>query len=164
MQLVTLNKETDLRAVVSRLYPGLTAARRRSVEAALLKANPSLSTSEGFQSGALVSVPDLPDLKLKTAAGKNPTADMVETLKAAVASYQELLSANLDAARADIERQRELLRRSDVAGAIRSDPSARPLATGLARNLDTRRKALVDEKTSLDKVFTRIVKDLDGLV
>lgn len=163
MRLVALNKETDLGTVVNRLYPELSAARRRTVEAALLKANPSLSTSEGFKSGALLSVPDLPDLKLKTTAGKDPAADMVETLKAAVESYQELLSANLNAARVDIERQQVLLHRTDVAGAIHVDPNAQPLAASLERNLDTRRKALDDEKNGLDAVFKRIVADLDGL-
>ena len=164
MRLVTLHRETDLSSVVNRLYPNLTAGRRRTVEAALLKANPSLSTSQGFKSGTLVSVPDLPDLKLKTATGTDPTADMVDPLKAAVESYQELLSANLDAAQTDLERQQELLRRTDVAGAIHGDPDAVSLAASLERNLDARRKALEDEKKNLDGVFTRIVKDLDGLL
>jgi len=163
MRLVALNRETDLRAVVNRLYSGLTAARRRTVEAALLKANPSLTSGEGFKPGALVNVPDVSNLKLNTAAGKDPTEDMLGTLKAAIEAYQKVLFADLDGAGADIERQQELLRRTDVAAAVRADPSAPPLAASLERNLDTRGKALQDEKKRLDAVFTKIVKDLDAL-
>lgn len=163
MRLVALNRETDLSAVVNRLYPELTAARRRTVEAALLKANPSLASSQGFKPGALVNVPDVSDLKLNTAAGKDPTEDMLGTLKVAVEAYQKVLFADLDGARADIERQQELLRRTDVAAAIHADPSAPPLAASLERNLDTRSKVLEDKKKSLDAVFTKIVKDLAAL-
>jgi hypothetical protein len=162
MRLVALNRETDLGAVVNRLYPELTAGRRRTVEAALLKANPSLTSGERFKPGVLVYVPDVSGLKSNT-AGKDPTEDMLGVLKTAADAYQKVLFANLDGAQADIERQQELVRRADVAAAIRADPSAQPLAASLERNLDARRKDLSDKKKRLDAVFTKMAKDLDTL-
>jgi hypothetical protein len=162
MRLVALNRESDLGAVVNRLYPELTAARRRTVEAALLKANPSLTSSEGFKPGALVYVPEVSGVKSNT-VGKDPTEDLLGVLKTAVEAYQKVLFSNLEGAQADIQRQHELVRRTDVAAAIRADPSAQPLAASLERNLEARSKDLADQKKRLDAVFTRMAKDLDAL-
>lgn len=163
MRLVALNRETGLGELVNRFYPDLTAARRRTVEAAFLKANPSLGSPEGFKPGALVNVPAVSGLKLATAAGKDPTEDMVGTVRGAVEAYQNVLFANFEGARADLEQQQALLRRADVAAAISTDPDAPLLAASLERNLETRRELLEDQKKRLDGVFAKIVKDLESL-
>ena len=164
MRLIAIEREADIGALAERLYPELTPDTRKQAEAALLKANPGLQRSGTLRPGLLVSVPDLSELGVKPAThGKDPAADLLNVLKAAIGGYRAVLASRHDAAQADVEQQQRLLHEREIAAAIGADRNAAELARTLAANLEARSKAIDDEKHRADAALARIAHDLDRL-
>ncbi len=163
MRLTIVKDEQSVGALADRLYPKLTAAARRQVEAAVLKANPQLAHAEALRPGMVVHLPDIPDLKPKAEAGPDPSTDLLDGLKEAVDGYRERLEKGLAAAEDDLRSQERLPKQREVAAAIKATPGAPELAKSLAGALADRRKAIADTAKQLDTTFKQIAKDLESI-
>lgn len=164
MRITTLKGEASLAELADRLFSITDAGARQRAEAALLKANPTLDRASGFLSGAVVVIPEVPDLKIRAAAGdQEPVEDVRRSLLEAVESYQAALRKRTDEAASDLDRQAELLKDREVAAAIRKDEVATNLSKELTASLRTRGKAIAEERKRQEEVFGQMTADLKAL-
>jgi len=105
MQIVTLDKDAKVSAVVTRSYkiegPGSVAARKRA-EAALLQANPHIAGLETVPKGTVVVVPEVPGLARAREAG--PADEAAMSLVAELRrGLDDLAETAIGAAKRDLE-------------------------------------------------------------
>ena len=97
LQIASLGRERTIATLARKVYniTGRNSARlQRQAEAALLRANPQLKTTEGFASGAAVLVPNIEGLQL---------SDTVTIAKADAAGLTDETSLRLKGATIHIE-------------------------------------------------------------
>jgi len=156
-----LRDEATLAQLVGRVYTNLTPASRKVAEAALLRANPHLPREAPWRPGVVVSLPEVPGLGFRPAAGRNPIDDYRETLAAAVLDYREQLARGLEAEERDIEAQTAMLK--EAGRTIKATEGAAQVAEALTASLRERRKLIGEEQKRQQGVFERIAKDLESL-
>jgi hypothetical protein len=162
MRLTTLASETDIGALADRLYDlGCDPQLRRQAETALLAANPQLTRIAAFRPGVMVTLPDMPELRLRSeAVGLDPVDDTFALLKRAVADYGDALLERSEAARRNVDRQREILKAIVESGAVDSKAA---LVHSLQTFLKEREAAITGDATEqLRKTFEQIASDLGG--
>ncbi len=119
MQIVTLDKDAKMSAVVSRSYKiegaGSVAARRRA-EAALVAANPHLADLSVVPAGTVVVVPEVPGLA--RAAAATPADEAFSALATALrGALDDVTEETMVAAKRDLEavaESQKLIKSRDV--------------------------------------------------
>jgi len=166
MRITTVkSNESDLSALAHRLYPNLNENGRKRVEMALLKANPHLAEANAFKPGILVRLPDLPDVTLKPgSASDDPVAGVMEQLSEALQEYQAILLQGSKERREELDNQEQILKRGEVAEAIKKSPEATELAKNLKTSLHDEKKMLDEEMKTREALFKRIAEDLATLL
>jgi phage tail protein X len=164
MKISTVKSEMTVGALADHVFVNLTPETRKRAEAALIKANPHLADADKLNPGTVVSIPDVPGVKIRAAeSDKDPVAEVLNTISTAVGGYQDMLAKRLDLEQADIASQRELLGQKELAAAIKSAPGAAEIATNLKASLAAREKALAEDQKGLKAAFAAIAKDLKSL-
>ena len=117
-----LHAETSLAAIADRLYTKLTDSSRKTAESALLKANPNLGRPDGFRPGAIIQVPTLPSLTLKTTdiAQEDPIGHTREILVQAITRYRVASKETFVSNQADIKKQIKLIDQNELTNAPNS--------------------------------------------
>ena len=160
MRVTTLHKETNLVDIADRLFANLTPETRQIAEAALLKLNPELAKAEALRPGAIIQVPEVPALKLKsTGTEDDPVGQTREMLKKALNSYHGLLAERLKTEQKELTTQSELLRK--LRQQTHLSPEVGPIIEDLERTLKTR----IDENEAkagvLPRALDRALKELE---
>ncbi len=165
MRMTTIKtSETNIGALVERLYPTLSASQRHEAESALLKANPHLLDDAAFRPGAVVALPEVQAFKPKaSAASSDPLAETLDLLSDALKAHREQAASRIDSTAANLAAQEETLNNAEVAAAIKRTPGAAELAKDLADTLKSRKKTLTDEKKTQAALFDQIAEDLNAL-
>lgn len=110
MRVTTLREKSSLAEIADRLFAKLTPETTKLAEAALLKANPELAEPEALRPGAIIRVPEVPTVKLKSArAEDDPVGQTREMLKTALKSYQELLAQRFKSEKEDLTEQSRIV-------------------------------------------------------
>lgn len=165
MRMTTIKtSETNIGALVERLYPTLNASQRQAAESALIKANPHLLDSAELRPGAVVALPEVQAFKPKAnAASSDPLAETLDLLSEALKAHRVQAASRIDSAVANLAAQEETLRDKEVAEAIKRAPAAAELAKDLANALKSQKKSLAEEKKAQQALFERIDADLNAL-
>jgi len=162
--LITLQNEKNVREIAARVYGTSSAASLDRAEKALLKANPQLAAATGFRTGAVISVPRVSGLAVRTeATGQDPVEALRGALADAAAGYREHLEKRLDARTSELEAQDKLLKTREIAAAIKAEPGGPELQKQLTETLGQRAKAIAEARKVQSALFDRIAADLKGL-
>jgi len=158
------SSETNVSALTKRLYPNLSGNALKKAEAALLKANPHLTESATLQPGATVVLPTIPGVKPKrSAASDDPVDDILSQLRDATDDYEEVLAARLETMTAELSGQEAILKKKEVAAAIKASPEAAEKAKSLSASLRERKRLLAEEKKTQKELFALIKEDLSKI-
>ena len=140
MRVTSLLTESSLTAIAERLYANLTDGSRKLAESALLNANPNLGRPDGFRRGAIIQVPTLPSLTLKTTdfAQENPVSQTREILVQALKGFQAASKEILSSKQTELKGQITLLGQVDFTKARKTHeipPKAKVLISELEQRL-----------------------------
>lgn len=162
--LVTLQKEKSVREIAERVYGTTSAASLDRAEKALLKANPRLATPGGFRTGAVVNVPTIRGVTLRTeATGEDPVDALRGELGKAAGDYRDHLMKSLDARTSEIDEQEKLIKTREIAAAIRAEPGGPEMQKQLTETLAQRTKAIAEARKTQSALFDQIAADLKEL-
>jgi hypothetical protein len=164
MPITTFNGEKNLSELSDKLFVRLTPLQREKVGAALLKANPQLGELSSVQPGAILKVPDLPELSAKTrAAADNPNVQTMGRLRSELASYDKQLGARNAEANVAIAHTKQALADPMLTRAIGKDSTLRQLLEGIGKANEAREGELAQQQKAFGMALEQLLKDLDNL-
>lgn len=161
MPFTTFRGEKTVGEIADKVYASLTPKQRDKAEAALLKANPQLKDMPTLRAGAILRVPNLPELRVKTTRDlEHPAAQVAKTVTDALNTYRTRLVARREAEVKAVEAQRALLGDARFKKQLIDAPKLQALADAAGKALATRSK-LVDERLkSADRAIEQALDDL----
>jgi hypothetical protein len=164
MRITTIKKtDTDIQALVKRLYPSLSEASRTQVQAALIKANPHLADTTRFKPDAVIHLPETGFKPSAGAVNEDPVESTLAHLSESLTAHAERVAQVYKAAAEDIETQGALLKNEVFQTAIKGDAQATELAKQLVTHLRDRKKLNDSEMRDRQALMARITKDIDAL-
>jgi hypothetical protein len=164
MRLTTFRGEADLSELAARLFEfrgrGATARRRR-VEAALLRANPQLADLSRVPQGAVLIVPDVPDVTPRRAGEEaGPAEALAEELVRALSLARARLIVAAQERVAEAERAVSVLDSEELRRARLGVPALDAHVTGVVENVRRRVEDARVERSALEARLER----LDGML
>lgn len=159
---VTLYRgEKNLGELADKLFAGLTARQRDKTEAALLRANPQLAELTTLRAGAILQVPDMPELRVKARrAGENPDEQIAAQLNAELAELDKHLAQRHAAAAAAVEETDRVLADKRLGKLIGQDRSLHELVQGLGKANAARKQDLAERGKQLKEVLGKLKGEL----
>jgi len=162
MPIATFRGEKTVGEIADKLYLRLTPKQRETAEAAILKANPQLANLREVPKGAVLRVPDIPELRAKTNRNlENPDAQIAAMVGEALASFGSRLDAHTQSADAEIKAQLALLKGKDIKAALANAPTLQAQAQGATEALTARAKAISAGQKALQSALKQAISDLD---
>jgi hypothetical protein len=164
MPITTFNGEKNLDELSDKLFVRLTPLQREKVGAALLKANPQLGELSSVPPGAILKVPDLPELSAKTrGAPDSPDAQLMAQLQTGLASYDKRLGTRNEEAKVAITQTKRVLADPALIRVIADDPTLRALVDGIGKANEAREGELAQQQKDFSVALEQLLKDLDSL-
>lgn len=164
MPITTFRGEKTLADIANKLFARLTPRQRKTVEDALLKANPQLREIASLRTGAILHVPALPELRAKTRrALENPDEQLAAQLRDDLSAYGKRLAERNKAAQAQVAATAKLVADRNLAKAIGDDPALRTLLEDIGKSNGMREQALAQRQKAFDVALEQILKELDRL-
>jgi len=161
MPIATFRGERTISEIADKLYTRLTPRQRERAEAAILKANPQLGNLRTLRKGAILRVPDLPELRAKTNRNlENPQAHIAKNLAQSLERFSKHIAERFDTELKHTRVQSKLLKSAKFRKDISKVPSMQTLAGEATKALDTRSKKLAEQHK---KVKNAINQALDNL-
>lgn len=165
MPITPFNGEKNLDELSDKLFVRLTPLQRKKVGAALLKANPQLGELTSVPPGAILNVPDLPELSAKTrGAPDSPNVQMMGRLRSELASYDKRLGARFEEANVAIAHAKRALTEPILTKEIGKDGTLRTLVDGIGKANEAREGELAQQQKHFGVALEQLLKDLDSLV
>ena len=162
MAIATFRGEKSVSAIADKLFVKLTPKQREKAEAALIKENPQLRELSAVREGAILRVPDLPELRAKTNRSlENPDAQIARNIADAVSSYGNRLGERFKTVQKDTKAQMAVLKSGELRKAMDEAPALKPLAEAAAKALDARAAGLGDRQKATDAAIKQAVAALD---
>lgn len=165
MRITTIKTgDTDIQALVGRLYPTLNPASRLLVEAALIKANPHLGEATRFKPDTVIHLPDTGFKPAAQSAGDDPVAGTLAQLDGSLQAHAKEISVRYEAQAQEVEAQERLLKDKAFQTAIKNDAQAMELAQQALIHLRDRKKRIDGERRDRQALLEQIAKDIGALV
>jgi hypothetical protein len=162
--ITTYRGEKNLTELSNKLFARLTPRQQEKVEAALLKANPQLQDIANLQSGTLLHVPSLPELRNKTRRVlENPDAQITARLLEDVGTYDTLLAARHETAQAQLAVTARLLSNKDMLKAMAGDPTLKQLIADIDKSNGERKQVLSERRQAISAAFKQMLSDMEAL-
>lgn len=163
MPIATFRGEKSVAAIADKLFVKLTPKQREKAEAALIKENPQLRELATVPQGAILRVPELPELRAKTNRSlENPDAQIARNLADAVSAYGSRLGERFKAVQKEGKEQLAVLKSGELRKALADAPAYRAVADEAAKALDARAAALNDRQKAADAAIKQAVAGLGG--
>jgi len=161
MPIATFRGERTISEIADKLYTRLTPRQREKAEAAILKANPQLRNIHSLRKGAILRVPDLPELRAKTNRNlENPEAHIANNLADSLERFSKRIAERFNSELKNTRVQSKLLKSATFRKEISKAPKIQALAGEATKALETRSKKLVEQHK---KVRNAISQALDNL-
>jgi hypothetical protein len=162
MAIATYRGEKSVSEITDKLYTKLTPAQRVTAEAALIKENPQLSNIRKLPDGAILRVPDLPELQPKTTRNlENPDDQIVKNISQSLADFSKRLGEQVSAEQASIKQQGSLLKSAKFKKDIAAAEGLQALALEAAKTLGERSQDIGERQKKVDQAIKQVAKDLD---
>jgi len=163
MPITTFSGEKNLGEISDKLFVRLTARQREKVEDELLKVNPQLRELSSVPPGAVLNVPDIPELRAKARTTPDgPDAQLFAQLRADLSGYSKQLATRNDEVKAAIAETRKVLADQVLTKVIGDDKVLRTLADGIGKANAEREQDLEEQQKALGEAFEQMLKDLDS--
>lgn len=165
MRITTItSSDTDIQALLGRLYPTLNPLARTQVEAALIKANPHLIDATRLKPDTVIHLPDTGFKPAAQSAGDDPVADSLEHLGGALQAHAKRISRLYEEQARDIDTQESVLKDKAFQTTIKGDAQATELATQLLGHLRERKTRVDAERRDRLALMDRIAQDIAALM
>lgn len=159
--ITTFQGERSISAIADRLYVGLTDTQRKKVEAVLLRANPHLAKIKDVQAGAILQVPDIPELRPKLDPNnEQPTAQVASNLSDALNAYDKHLAERFAASEVTTRTQLALLKSAGFKRAVADTKNVKNVAGSAASALQARSEADSKQKSAAQAAIEQALGDL----
>ncbi|MBW8317208.1 MAG: hypothetical protein K0M73_20425, partial [Hydrogenophaga sp.] len=134
---------------------------REKAEAAILKANPRLNDLSTLPRGAVLQVPDLPELRPKARrTADDPPARIASEIGEALAGYGQQLAQRTQQGQADNKEHSSLIRSDAFKRALEKSPELKEQAALTTRALELRGKELAERAKTVEAAIQGMLKDL----
>ena len=162
MAIATYRGERNVGELTDKLYTKLTPTQRSKAETALVKANPQLEDIGTLPEGAILRLPDLPELRAKTTRNlENPDDQIVKQITRSLEDFSEELVGQLSSEQDAIKQQDKLLKSAKFKKDIADTQGLQDLADAAKKALDSRDKALGERQEKIDQAIKQVTRDLD---
>jgi hypothetical protein len=163
MPIATFRGEKTVAEIADKLFVKLTPKQREQAAAALLKENPQLREIAAVPEGAVLRMPDLPELRLKTTRSlDNPDTLIARDLADTLAAYGERLAERTNAEQAAIKAQRATLGSAALREALANAPAWQAVAEQAHKALDTRAATLDERQKATAAAIRKALAALSG--
>lgn len=163
MPIATYRGEKSVADIADKLYLKLTPRQRETAEAAILKANPQLTDLRRVPDGAVLRVPDIPELRPKTNRTlENPDTQIADTITDALGALGKRLAACTETATASAAAQAKLLKSAALKQALANEPELQAAADAASKALAGRAKALETRQAALTEAIRTATAALAG--
>lgn len=165
MPIATFRGERNISDIADHLFAKLTDNQRKKVAEQLLKANPQLRDIRKMKKGAILRVPDMPELNAKTTRSlENPGEQMAEVLADALKGFEERVQKQMGEESKNIESQLSLLKSDKFQGQIANSDILQLLAKDSAEVLKKRTQELKQQNKEVDIVIEQGMEDLKKMM
>lgn len=166
MPIATYRGERSVSEITDKLFSRLTPRQREKAESALIKANPQLSNIPELPMGAILRVPDIPELRAKTNRSlENPDDQIVKQITEALDVFGKHISSQVDDEKESVKQQITLLKSAKFKKGISSSDELQALAADANKALSARSKNITERKKKVDESIQLAVKGLkEGLI
>ncbi len=165
MAIATYRGERNVREITDKLFSNLTPRQREKAELALIKANPQLSNIRKLPKGAILRVPDLPELRAKTNRNlENPDDQIVKQISDALDAFGKQMGRQVGNEQKMIKKQTALLKSAKFKKDISNAEVLQALASDANRALSVHSKKIAERQKRVDESIQQVMKDLkEGL-
>ena len=162
MAIATYRGETSVTEIADKLFVRLTPTQRAKAEAELLKANPQLKNISKVREGAILHIPDIPDLHHTERRDlENPRAQITKDLTSTLDDYAKRLVERTKAEQQASKTQTSLLKSARFKRLLANSPNRQALAAQATKALDARTKDLSERHKAAEKAIKQAIADLD---
>jgi phage tail protein X len=161
MPIITFRGEKTVGEIADKMFVRLTPRQKEMAEAAILKANPRLAEPAKLNTGTILKVPDLAELRPKTSrALESPDALLAKHLADALDGFRQRFEGRSKQAQEDSAQQIALLKSAALKRALGETPALRELAANVSKLQDARGKELASRQKSVDTALQAMRKEL----
>lgn len=166
MAIATFRGERSVGEITDKLYSKLTPLQRKKAESALIKANPQLHNIRKLSQGAILRVPDLPELRAKTNRSlENSDDQIVKNIVDALGNFGKHISKQTGDEQKAIKQQAALLKSAKFKKDISAAEVPKALAADAAKALNARSKDIDARRKKVEESIKQAMKDLkEGLI
>ncbi len=165
MFIATFRGEGNITDIADHLFSKLTDNQRKKVAEQLLKANPQLRDISKMKKGAILRVPDMPELNAKTTRSlENPSEQMAEVLADALKGFEEQVQKQVGEENKNIESQLSILKSDNFQGQIANSDLLQLLAKDATEVLKKRTQDLKEQNKEVGIVIEQGMEDLKKLM
>lgn len=166
MAIATFRGERSVGEITDKLYSKLTPLQRKKAESALIKANPQLHNIRKLSQGAILRVPDLPELRAKTNRSlENSDDQIVKNIVDALGNFGKHISKQTGDEQKAIKQQAALLKSAKFKKDISAAEVPQALAADAAKALNARSKDIDARRKKVEESIKQAMKDLkEGLI
>ncbi|PKO32427.1 MAG: hypothetical protein CVU36_01935 [Betaproteobacteria bacterium HGW-Betaproteobacteria-9] len=161
MPITSFRGEKSLAEIADLMFERLTPKQREKAEAAILKANPRLSDLSTLPRGAVLKVPDLPELRAKARrAADDPPAQVASEIGEALTGYGKQLAQRTQQGLADNKEHSALIRSDAFKRALEKSPELKEQAALTTKALELRGKELAERAKTVETAIQGMLKNL----
>lgn len=162
MPIATFRGERTISEVADKLYERLTPRQRKKAEAAILKANPQLRDIHTLRAGAILRVPDLPELRAKTNRNlEKPETQIAKNLADTLNTFSKRFTKRIKIEQETTKAQSKLLKSAKFKREISKAPNLQALAGTATKALDARSKTFGERQKKVREAISQALKDLE---
>ena len=163
MPITTFRGEKTVADIADKMYIRLTPKQREKVEAVILKANPQLNDLHTVPEGAIVRVPDLPELRPKTNRNlENPDTQIADAVSDALTALDTRFDASMKLAMADLKNQISYTKSREIKEALGRTPELNEVLAATVKTLAARTEVLEARSGMLSAALKQAQTDLMG--
>ncbi len=163
MPIATFRGEKTVADIADKMYVRLTPKQREKAEAEILKANPQLKDLRRVPEGAIVRVPDLPELRPKTNRSlENPDAQVADAIADSLAILDTRFDTRVEQANADLKSQIALTKTRQVKDALANSPDLQAVLGEATKSLAARAKTIEARRAALTDTIKQVAGELKG--
>lgn len=161
MPITSFRGEKSVAEIADVMFERLTPKQREKAEAAILKANPRLNDLSTLPKGAVLQVPDVPELRAKARrAADDPPAQIASEIGEALSSYGKQLAQRTQQGLADNKAHSALIRSDAFKRALEKSPELKEQAALTTKALELRGKELAERAKTVEAAIQGMLKDL----
>jgi len=162
MAIATYRGERSISEITDKLYSKLTPAQRTRAEAALIKENPQLKNIRKLPEGAILRVPDLPELSTKTTRSlENPDDQIARSISQSLADFSKRLAEQASAEQEAIKQQSGLLKSAKFKKDIGAAEGLLELAQAAGTTLGERARDIGERQKKADQAIKEVTRELE---